>query len=81
MLLRPVNLFLINLSNLFSRLTPFVVFPGKDLNSYGGPKLQWADGFQQSLLKSLFRSLRDKYKLICEDYGTLLEKFGEVAFQ
>ena len=81
MLLRAVNLSLINLSNLFSRLTSFVVFPGKDLNSYGGSKLQGVDGFQQSLLKSPFRSLRDKCKLICEFYGTLLEKCGEVAFQ
>ena len=61
--------------------TTFVVFSGEDLNAYGDSKLYGSDGFQQSLLKSLYRSLRDKRKLICEDYGTLLEKFGEVAFQ
>jgi len=61
--------------------TTFVTFKGKNLNSYGDSKLSGTDGFQQSLLKSLYRSLRDKRKLICEDYGTLLEKFGEVAFQ
>ena len=61
--------------------TTFVVFSGEDLNSYGDSKLYGSDGFQQSLLKALFRSLRDKRKLICEDYGTLLEECGGVVVQ
>jgi hypothetical protein len=61
--------------------TTFVVFSGEDLNSYGDSKLYGSDGFQQSLLKSLYRSLRDKRKLICEDYGTLLEECGGVVVQ
>ena len=40
--------------------TTFVVFSREDLNSYGDSKLYGSDGFQQSLLKSLYRSLRDK---------------------
>jgi hypothetical protein len=59
--------------------TTFVVFSGEDLNSYGDSKLYGSDGFQQSLLKSLYRSLRDKRKLICDDYGTLLEECVEVV--
>ena len=54
--------------------TTFVTFKGKNLNSYGDSKLSGTDGFQQSLLKSLYRSLRDKRKLICEDYGEFLSK-------
>ena len=54
--------------------TIFVTFKGKNLNSYGDSKLSGTDGFQQSLLKSLYRSLRDKRKLICEDYGDFLSK-------
>ena len=61
--------------------TTFVTFKGKNLNSYGDSKLSGIDGFQQSLLKSLYRSLRDKRKLICEDYGTLLEECGGVVVQ
>ena len=51
------------------------------MNAYGDSKLYGSDGFQQSLLKALFRSLRDKRKLICEDYGTLLEECGGVVVQ
>ena len=61
--------------------TTFVVFSGEDLNSYGDSKLYGSDGFQQSLLKSLYRSLRDKRKLICEDYGELIVKCGSVVVQ
>ena len=59
--------------------TTFVTFKGKNLNSYGDSKLSGTDGFQQSVLKSLYRSLRDKRKLICEDYGTLLEECDGVV--
>ena len=61
--------------------TTFVVFSGEDLNSYGDSKLYGSDGFQQSLLKSLYRSLEDKRKKICEDYGELLKKCGGVVQQ
>jgi len=61
--------------------TTFVTFKGKNLNSYGDSKLSGTDGFQQSLLKSLYRSLEDKRKKICEDYGELLEKCGSVVVQ
>ena len=54
--------------------TTFVVFSGEDLNSYGDSKLSGADGFQQSVLKSLHRALKDKRTLICEDYGEFLSK-------
>ena len=56
--------------------TTFVTFKGKNLNSYGDSKLSGSDGFQQSVLKSLYRSLRDKRELICEDYGSFLEECG-----
>ena len=61
--------------------TTFVTFKGKNLNSYGDSKLSGTDGFQQSLLKSLYRSLEDKRKKICEDYGELLKKCGSVVVQ
>jgi hypothetical protein len=61
--------------------TTFVVFSGEDLNSYGDSKLYGSDGFQQSLLKSLYRSLEHKRKKICEDYGELLKKCGGVVQQ
>ena len=54
--------------------TTFVTFKGEGLNSYGDSKLSGSDGFQQSILKSLYRSLKDKRDLICQDYGTLLEE-------
>jgi len=54
--------------------TTFVTFKGEGLNSYGDSKLSGSDGFQQSILKSLYRSLEDKRNLICRDYGTLLEE-------
>ena len=34
--------------------TTFVTFKGKNLNSYGDSKLTGLDGFQQSVLKSLY---------------------------
>ena len=52
--------------------TTFVTFKGEGLNSYGDSKQSGSDGFQQSILKSLYRSLKDKRDLICQDYGSLL---------
>ena len=44
--------------------TTFVTFKGKNLNSYGDSKLSGSDGFQQFVLKSLYRSLREKREII-----------------
>ena len=61
--------------------TTFVTFKGEGLNSYGDSKLTGSDGFQQSILKSLYRSLKDKRDLICQDYGKLLEECNEVEVE
>ena len=61
--------------------TTFVTFKGEGLNSYGDSKLSGSDGFQQSVLKSLYRSLEDKRDKICQDYGTLLEECNEVEIE
>ena len=61
--------------------TTFVTFKGEGLNSYGDSKLSGSDGFQQSILKSLYRSLKDKRDIICEDYGSMLEECGGVKFK
>ena len=53
-----------------------VTLQGKDMNSFGDSNFVGIDGFQQSLLKSLYRSLSDKRKLICEGYGEYLEECG-----
>ena len=58
--------------------TTFVTFNGEGLNSYGDSKLSGSDGFQQSILKSLYRSLKNKRDIICQDYGKLLEECNEV---
>ena len=52
----------------------FVVLKGKGLNSYGDSKLSGSDGFQQSLLRSLHRALKEKRNLICENYGKFLSE-------
>jgi hypothetical protein len=57
--------------------TTFVTFKGDNLNSYGDSKLSGSDGFQQSILKSLFRSLKNQRNLICDDYGKLLDECEE----
>ncbi len=59
----------------------FVTLQGKDMNSFGDSNFVGIDGFQQSLLKSLYRSLSDKRKLICEGYGELIVKCGSVVVQ
>jgi len=53
--------------------TTFVTFKGKNLNSFGDSKLSGPDGFEESVLKALYRALEDKRKLICETYGNLLK--------
>ena len=59
----------------------FTTVTGEGLNSYGDSKLKGIEGFQQSLLKSLFRSLRDKRGMICDDYRDLLEECKNVVVQ
>ena len=59
--------------------TTFVTFKGKNLNSFGDSKLSGPDGFQESVLKALYRALEDKRKLICDTYGEFIEKCGGVV--
>jgi len=61
--------------------TTVVTFRGEGLNSSGDSKLSGLDGFQQSILKSIFRSLKNKRGLICKDYATLLEECGEIKIK
>ena len=56
--------------------TTFVTFKGKNLNSFGDSKLSGPDGFQEAVLKALYRALKDKRKLICDAYGEYIEKCG-----
>ena len=57
----------------------FVTLQGKNLNSYGDASIVGTDGFQQSLLRSIYRSQRDKRELICSDYPKILEECGGVV--
>ena len=57
----------------------FVTLQGKDLNSFGDATIVGTDGFQQSLLRSIYRSQRDKRNLICSDYPKILEECGGVV--
>ena len=59
----------------------FATFKGKNLNAYGSSKLSGTDGMEQSILKALYRSLKNKRPNICEDYGALLEECGGVVQQ
>ena len=61
--------------------TTVVNFRGEGLNSSGDSKLSGLDGFQQSILKSIYRSLKNKRGLICQDYATLLEECGEIKIK
>ena len=57
----------------------FVTLQGKDLNSFGDATIVGTDGFQQSLLRSIYRSQRDKREMICSDYPKILEECGGVV--
>ena len=61
--------------------TTVVTFRGEGLNSSGDSKLSGLDGFQQSILKSIYRSLKNKRGLICQDYATLLEECSEIKIK
>ena len=52
---------------------------GEGINSFGDSSLEGTDGFQQSILRSLYRSQRDKRELICSDYPNLLEECESVV--
>ena len=54
----------------------FVTLQGKNLNSFGDASISGTDGFQQSLLRSIYRSQRDKRELICSDYPDILKECG-----
>ena len=56
--------------------TTIVTISGQGINSYGDSKLEGMDGFQKSLLKSLYRSVENKVKL-CQKYGNYLEECFE----
>jgi len=58
-----------------------VTFRGEGLNSSGDSKLSGLDGFQQSILKSIYRSLKNKRGLICRDYATLLEECSGIKIK
>ena len=57
----------------------FVSLRGEGINSFGDSSLEGTDGFQQSILRSIYRSQRDKRKLICSDYPKILEECGGVV--
>jgi len=54
--------------------TTFLTFTGENLNAYGDSKMSGSDAAQQSLLKALYRSQRNRRNIICEDYGEYLEE-------
>ena len=54
----------------------FVTLKGNNLNSFGDSLQDGTDGFQESILRSIYRSQRDKRDLICGDYGNILEECG-----
>ena len=61
--------------------TTVVTFRGEGLNSSGDSKLSGLGGVQQSILKSIYRSLKNKRGLICQDYATLLEECGKINIE
>jgi len=61
--------------------TTFVTFRGEGLNSSGDSQLSGLDGVQQSILKSIYRSFKNKRGPICQDYPSLLEECGGIKFK
>ena len=57
----------------------FVTLQGNSLNSFGDASIVGTDGFQQAILRSIYRSQRDKRGLICSDYPKILEECGGVV--
>jgi len=56
-----------------------VTHQGNNLNSFGESIFKGTDGFKESILRSLYRSQRDKRGLICSDYPKILEECGDVV--
>ena len=54
--------------------TTFITLSGKGINAYGNSKLEGADGLQQSFLRALYRSLKDKRNEICNDYNYYIKE-------
>ena len=54
------------------------IFWREVLNYSGDAKLSNLDEFQQSILKSIYWSLKNKWALFCQDYATLIEEGGEI---
>ena len=57
----------------------FVTLQGNNLNSFGDATMVGTDGFPQAILRSIYRSQRDKRELICSDYPKILEECGDVV--
>ena len=57
----------------------FVTLQGNELNSFGDATIVGTDGFQAAILRSIYRSQRDKRELICSDYPKILEECGGVV--
>ena len=57
----------------------FVTLQGNNLNSFGNASILGTEGFQEAILRSIYRSQRDKRGLICSDYPKILEECGGVV--
>jgi hypothetical protein len=57
----------------------FVTLQGNKFNSFGDANIEGIDGFQQSLLRAIYRSQRNKRELICSDYPNILKECGGVV--
>ena len=55
----------------------FVTLQGENLNAFGDSDKKGIDGFQQAILRPLYRSQRDKRELICSDYSGILSECGD----
>ena len=75
------NVCIYEISLIKEKDSTFATFKGKKLNAYGSSKLSGTDGMEQSILKALYRSLKNKRLHICEDYGALLEECGGIVQQ
>jgi len=72
----PMDACVYQIGSVKAKGTTFVTFTGKNLNSFGDSKLSGPDGFQEAVLKALYRALEDKRKQICNAYGEYIEKCG-----
>ena len=49
-----------------------ITISGPDLNGFGNSKKEGADGIQEAILITLYRSLKSKRSKICQDYGEII---------